>query len=497
MILKAFTSKLKNYEISVEIDNLLIRPGGRDLYHIDKLTSNNITVNINLFQLIYAIGTVQARRFNPSNRQKFTDYEYLIEKIKDEIELKIKLTEVRNILDSEKLGDLSEDLGVGVAVCVSDYLYGLEKSTLTKISGKGLRPDMKAFTKINHEIVIESKGSATSETSLMGRLPHAIDQKRAVLSDISVVSLTLLNENDVCKNWFYDPPNINNEGDWKMRKAILKAQHYASAFSFIGQSQLSKYFSYMSKKIEDGSNVELINQKERLFNKIKKDYIAITISNNLYYGTIEKIEDGTYQFLGVNESLLSYEGFINFEEKYIDETVKQDKNLFYLFKDGICIGEIKDLTPYDNQLKNKSIKYYQENTRISDLDYMNALAFIEYISYLFKQNDFIVEVVDGSRDMGIDLIVKKYGKQFNVQIKQMRPAKEIGSLDRIACFASNSYPIIFITNARLNKRLKVDKSLVNQELNMQEASNYFIVIDRDKLKEIIFENKKLESVIFG
>jgi len=475
MVFESLTSKLRNFEILVHVDDQFIRPMGRDIYEVDRLDSNTIIVNINQYELIYAIGTIQTRRFNPSKRQKFMDKLDLIEKIKREREFKVDITGIREVLDSERLGKISEDFGVGIAVLVADYLFQLDKSKLIKIQGNGLRPDIKCLTSQQHEITIESKGY-TNDRNLNQQINHAIEQKNSVKTDIHAVSLTLIKENSISENWFKDPPPINDEDDYEYKAKLFKLEHYASVFRFLGQTELNKYFNFMRLKLSNPNDNYLINLKETLYLKIKKGYIKIKVDNYIYLGNIEEIEEGKYQFLGIDENLLSIDSFFNFAEREEDKTHTEAGNFFYIYRDGICVGEISNLEPYE-ELKSIKIRNYQEATTITDLDTMNLISFEKYIKYLFIKNGF---KVDNSKEFEADLVVTKKNKKYFVEIKQFERTEAIKELHDY----SKKKEFILITNRSVQYKKK-------------PIQNNLIIIDRTLLKEIVKKHSKLSEVIFG
>lgn len=93
---RRLTASSDSRNVSVIIDNRLIRPNGRASYSIDQLQQNTALININLFRLVYLIGTVQVRRLNPSNRDKFYDFEYILSYLKRDPELKVEISLIRN-----------------------------------------------------------------------------------------------------------------------------------------------------------------------------------------------------------------------------------------------------------------------------------------------------------------------------------------------------------------------------------------------------------------
>lgn len=466
-------SRVKNYNILVKVDSNLIIPS-RVRYPVDMLTNSELTIQINQFKLIHAIGSIQSRRFSPSNRQKFTDKEDLIEKIKDDDDFKVEIDKIRILLGSETLGKISEDFGVGIAVLVADYLYNIDLTTLHRITEHGKRPDIKCSTSYGDELVVESKGYS-NYTNLRSQLSNAQIQKRSIVSDIHAVSLTLLSEDSISTNEFIDPPSQRNEMDKELVLRIQKAKHYSAVFSFIGQSELSKYFSYMKNRLEETEDVNILNKKENLYWKIKKDYKEYRIEGNIYKGTLERVNDEKLIFLGIDQNLLTYEGFYNFQEYHSEiEHYPNEKDFFYVYRDGICVGEIFN----DNLQENNEIQHFQKRTRISDIDDMNIISFEKYIEFLFIENGYDVNKVKNLYDMGYDLEILKNNKSYKVEIKHFSPNSKLSKFYSY----DKSLADIIITNGTL------EQSLISKRNNA-------IVIDRAYLKDICKKNSLLESII--
>ncbi|MGG1679524.1 restriction endonuclease [Neobacillus sp. NRS-1170] len=466
-------SRVKNYNILVKVDTNLINPT-RVRYPVDLLTNSEFTIQINQFKLIYAIGSIQSRRFNPSNRQKFTDKEDLIEKIKDDNDFKVEIDRIRNLLGSETLGKISEDFGVGIAVLVADYLYNIDLTTLHRITEHGKRPDIKCMTSYGEELVVESKGY-TNYNNLRGQLSNAQIQKRSISSDIHTVSLTLLNQDSISTNEFIDPPSQPNEKNKELIIKIQKAKHYSAVFSFIGQSELSKYFSFMKNRLEETEDVNILNKKESLYRKIKKDYREYSIDGRIYKGTLERINDEKLIFLGIDQNLLSYEGFYNFQEYHSDfEHYPNEQDFFYVYRDGICVGEISS----DNFSEDIEIHHFQKKTRISDIDDMNIISFEKYIEFLFVENGYSVNNLKNNYDKGYDFEISKNNKSYKVQIKK------VSSVNKTNKFYSYDMSIadILITNGIIEQPIK-------------SRRDNTIIIDREHLMEICKKNSLLESII--
>ena len=121
MLIKEILQRYRILRISVTIDQQLLS----HLECSDRLSTERI-VNINLYKLIYAIGTIQTRRFAPSNRMKFLDKSDLIEKIfTNTNDFRIRISEIRQNGGQEVLASISEDFGVGISVVIAESLFNL------------------------------------------------------------------------------------------------------------------------------------------------------------------------------------------------------------------------------------------------------------------------------------------------------------------------------------------------------------------------------------
>lgn len=243
--------------IAVEIDPVLLP----DLKTEDKHTTQRI-ISFNLYRLIYNIGIIQSRRFATSNRLKFLDKVDLIEKIyTDTNEFRIRINDIRDKRGPETLTSISEDFGIGISIVIAEGLFNINSSTVQKIYGTGRRPDWKCQLVDDRIFVVEAKG-ATSIATSDGQEIHALDQKTREPGDIRIASLTVLNENAISTNRYLDPPIQNEDKSPEMQKHILRAGHYASVFSFLGNSKLSRYYSQMRKRLEGSITPYEQNQKK-------------------------------------------------------------------------------------------------------------------------------------------------------------------------------------------------------------------------------------------
>ncbi|PZR23220.1 MAG: hypothetical protein DI539_03785 [Flavobacterium psychrophilum] len=468
-----------NRQISVEIDPLLLP----DLNTLDKVTTSRI-ININLYKLIYNIGAIQTRRFAPSNRMKFLDKADLVEKIYSNTnEFRIKIADIRQATGSETIKTISEDFGVGISVAIAEKLFNIKTSTIQRIYGNTKRPDWKCQMVDNRVLVVEAKGAISIQTSNNQRA-NAIAQKRRETGDVRVASLTVLNEDSISTNRFIDPPITTGEISPIMENHILRAGHYASVFSFLVNSRLSKYYSQMRKRLEGSITLPEQNLKNRDFRDLLFNGPMVNYDNKSFAGSFYKIDDQKFLFVGVDSELLSYEGFLNFREYEEDIDVENSNSHYILYKDGVLIIEINDIQQYSNIVDVQTIDNYQDKITISDIDEMNELSFAKFFKYILEKNRF-TEITDVSlrNDTGVDLSAKYNGIKCFFEFKILK-RKKISLLE--SKFLSNhnyeNVKLIFVTNAIVNK-------------NDLARNINIIIIDRNKLEYLIKNKTSLQEIL--
>lgn len=389
----------QNKKISVTIDPLL-------LPHIDSRdrTTHTRDVSFNIYRLIYHIGTIQSRRFATSNRLKFFDKTDLIEKIYDNTEeFRVKIDEIRRVNGSETLTTISEDFGVGISVIIAENLFRIKRSTIQKIYGTGRRPDWKCQMADNRILVTEGKGSISIQTSNNQEV-DALDQKTREPGDIKIASLTVIKENSISETRYLDPPAEGSETLPIMENHILRAGHYASVFSFLGNSKLSMYYSQMRKRLEGLITPEEQGLKDEVFWDLRYNYPLIPYKGEDFVGTFYQVEDSMYMFVGVDRRLLSYRGFIDYKEFDNDTDEVINDNHFILYKDGVLLIEINNLDDFSDIVDRERISNYQENITISDIDEMNEISFTKSFIYILQKNNFVNIIEESlSNNLQIDL----------------------------------------------------------------------------------------------
>lgn len=480
-LIRDIAALFQNKNILVDIDPLL-------LPHIkcaDKVTTQR-TLSFNLYRLIYHIGTIQSRRFAPSNRLKFLDKVDLLEKIyADTNDFRVKIDQIRQVNGSETLVSISEDFGIGISVVIAESLFNTKRSTIQKIYGTGRRPDWKCQLTDNRIFVAEGKGSISAATSSVQEV-NALDQKTKEPGDIRIASITVLNENSISRNRYLDPPIVNDSVPPEMQNHILRAGHYASVFSFLGNSRLSRYYSQMRKRLEGIITSQEQNLKDQVFRDLRYNAPTVLFKQQEFVGSFYNIENETYLFVGVDKRLLSYQGFISYSEfeSDIEETVED--NIFILYKDGVLVIEIQNIEYFANIINPSQIKNYQENITISDIDEMNEISFSKYFEFILKENDFTnITEETLTNDLFVDLTATKGDETYYFEFKILKN-KRIGrnSIQQISEFSRriDFGKIILVTNARLN----------NTTIN----DNNVVVIDRDKLDQLT-KNSRLLSDLVG
>lgn len=478
--LRDIAALFQNKNISVDIDPVLLPL----IKCMDKVTTPR-NISFNLYRLIYHIGTIQSRRFATSNRMKFLDKVDLVEKIYIYTnEFRVKINEIRQVNGSETLVSISEDFGIGLSVVIAESLFNTKRSTIQKIYGTGKRPDWKCQLIDNRILVVEGKGSISLQTSATQEV-NAMIQKTKEPGDIRVASLSVLNENDISNTRYLDPPIENDNISPEMQNNILRAGHYASVFSFLGNSKLSRYYSQMRKRLEGIITSQEQNLKEQTFRELRSNGPTINFKNEQFVGSFYEVETKNYLFVGVDRRLLSYQGFISYNEFEYDEEEIISDNIFILYKDGVLVIEITNIEYFSNIINTNEIKNFQENITITDIDEMNEISFSKYFEYLLSTNDFTQIIVQTySNNILVDLSARKNGETYFFEFKIFKN-KRIGksAIRQLTEFRRRitTGRIVLVTNAPLN----------TPELNLENL----IIIDRAKLEQLTKNSKLLTELV--
>jgi len=473
-----------NKEIEVEIDPIL---ASELINHSSHFSScGNQRVVFSLFDLINSIGTIQTRIEKPSLRSKFDVNSDLFSWLENDSEFKIKIA----LNDAEAKKRISEDFGIGLAAVITDKLFGIKTNTLTKIASYGKRPDFQCTTNLNKFMVIEGKGTF-SNSKRIAQITSALIQKAAKPADIKIASSSLLKTSKISNVKYVDPSVIPPDDPEYMRR-ILMAYHYSQAFNYIGQKDLSKYFSLMAKRIMHDRNFREYGTKEKMFEDIKRDYLRIKLNDYAFLGRLDLLEEGKYVFSGFDERLLWPAGFLDFEEYPEPYTFKSEENQFNISRDGICLGFIDDITklPKDlaeaiqYQIRSGTVKHYQEYTTIDDIDIMGQLSFYDFFAYLLRSIGFNFSLHKETRDNPRgDFFLEYKKKHIIIELKKSSGYISVSNIRRLIGRAGNSR-ILLVTNGRIN----------NESRDFIRHNN-LAVISRNELIETIRNKYHLIEIL--
>ncbi|HEY4325133.1 MAG TPA: PD-(D/E)XK nuclease domain-containing protein [Mucilaginibacter sp.] len=446
-MISSYLNTFRRLRVEVDIDPLL-----QPFLDCHDNVSLTRVVEVGIFKLIYMIGTIQTRRYAPSNRQKFSDKSDLLEKIDATGgEFRVRLSSIRGGPGSEALTSISEDFGVGLSVLIAKELFNLKDSTIQRLYGTEKRPDWSGQTMRAQTLVVESKG-ASSEPTRQTQGIRALAQKNRRQADIRVASLTLIKENQISHTRLVDPPADEPDLDPQQQRHILRAGHYASVFSFLGHSALSRYFTQMRKRIMQTISRGEQLDKDRMFFQIRNDYVQIDFSGRTYAGTFTQTAVNAYLFIGVDRELVSYEGFLNFEDHREDEERILDDNYYIRYQDGVLVIEITNIQVFAQQVFISAIPNYQQFTTITDIDVMTEFSFEKFWLYILNRNGFSVNTEIVFSEPRVDIISFTEGLTYAFELKlfkrrQLSPRDAEDAISQLN--RGNADRRVLVTNAEI------------------------------------------------
>lgn len=349
----------------------------------------NVTLPIRLFDLLKNLGCVQPRRTKPSFLKSLMDYGYLLERLYSTPELKLKIQETREQMGSETLQEVSELMGIGLSVTVVSKLYDVQQSTIQKIIGvSSTRPDWKCCLKSGESLLVEAKGSSSRDTSKK-QLTHAVEQKQAQNGDIKIATATILNETKASSMKIKDPTIFPEDNNGNMKQHVYRANHYASVFSFLGDDVLCLYFEKMAKRLSGKIKSTEMNDKQNMFETLSYDNPFVTIGKKDFSGHLYNIQTDQFQkqflFVGVDTKLLSYHGFMDYQESDDEIQVTKNDNQFFIHTDGIMIVNVLNPDSFMEEYQIKSIGVSLDQIALSDIDSIRGNSFKRYVKYLLEK----------------------------------------------------------------------------------------------------------------
>ena len=360
----------------------------------------NARIPIRLFDLLKGLGSVQSKRLKPSLMKSLMDFDYLLELIANDPKLKLKIADIKANNGSELLTVVSGDLGIGLSVVVTSQLFDVDKSTICKIIGTGRRPDWKCLLKDGRVMLVESKGSTSRATS-NNQLTDAVDQKNHYPGDVRIATATLLNETVSSKMRIVDPPVVADGNVGNMRRHVFRANHYASVFSFMGEEVLSLYFEKMAKRLSGEIREAEMEDKEMMYNELQYHAPSLEYGGVEYCGHLYYTGPDQFVFLGVDKRLLSYRGFIGYEDAEEDQMREYRGNEYVIYTDGIIVVNIKNSNTFFDENPIESIGLGYDHIVLSDIDAIRGSSFKRYVKYLLEKCGGMVDVEDnGSLQVG-------------------------------------------------------------------------------------------------
>lgn len=444
------------------------------------LVKDNILLNLD--KIVYATAAIMTLDKRATKKQKIQEVISML----NFVDMRAKwLRSIGIPRDLDIQNKIAERFGIGISVCVLDYLYKIKWGTLIKIpaSNKKRSADYKCFAKVSRQrrsrsIIVESKGSLSSY-----RLAVAAEQKNAERANIKIASsVVLTSQNSVCK--MKDPP-INSDKNQLFQERLLLTNHYIRVFNLIGQPQLSRYFKMMKGRIKEGDRYLGLSNKQKVFRDIRDNYFKVKKDNKTFAGRVDYLGGNKYIFTGLDIDLIFYEGFYNFNE-YESELVFNlgKSNKFIAHKDGICIGYIDNINGLPENyrlrviqdLEDSKIKHIQEYTTIVDIDYMDGTDVEKYFKYIFNNLNIRYNQEYKENEQRYDFLINYKGKNFIVEINKFLPYRETKRIDfKFEYFQKLNTPVIYIANTI------VPKEYYKKYDNIK-------IIDRSLLKKIIKKN---------
>lgn len=357
----------------------------------------NVQIPIRLIDFLKGLGSVQPKRANPSLMTSLMDYAYLLERLSDDPELKLKIQETRNVIGSEMLTEVSELMGIGLSVVVMSQLFDVQKSTITKIIGVTTRrPDWTCYLNDGQVLLVEAKGSISQATSNK-QLKDAVEQKNSMDGDVKVAAASVLKETASSKMTIVDPPIGNGGNGDEMMRHVYRANHYAAVFSFLGDDVLSLYFEKMSKRLSGRIWEGEMEDKELMFNELRNYTPHVMISNQSYSGHLYGPFGDSYLYLGIDIRLLYYQGFMEFVDSETDIQVEKDNNQYLIQSDGVLVVQVNNPRQFMEEHHVESIGVSVDNIALRDIDSLRGNSFKRYVKYLLDKCYESVKWTDGGR----------------------------------------------------------------------------------------------------
>lgn len=347
--------------------------------------TNHADIPINLMDLLIGIGSVQSKRIQPSLQKSLMDYDFLIDYLTDNPELRIRISETKATLGSEFLKEVSELMGIGLSVVVASKIFDVQPSTISKITDTPRkRPDWNCCLNNNQTLIVEAKGSTSASTSKQ-QMKKAVEQKLSKAGDVRIATATVLNESSCSCMTITDPPGIEDFENNSMKRHIFRANHYTSVFSFLGDEELCLYFEKMAKRLSGMIGPSEMEDKEQMYKELSYQNPHIYVGGRSFAGHLYGPFNRKYVYLGVDSRLLSYNGFMVFKDSDEEKNINEDDNQYLIKPDGVIVANIQNAEAFMREHQLQSIQIGYDNIALSDIDSIRAISFKRYVKYLLEK----------------------------------------------------------------------------------------------------------------
>jgi len=448
-------------------------------------TPLSTTIPIRLFKLIYSTASVHTRRHSPTWRMKIKEKDDLLEYIDPASPELILLKSPDPEINTRN----SADMGVGVAACVVDHFYKIRWSTLSRIVSTKSRPDFTVHSSSNKSIVVEAKGTRYLHHHRTQK-KKAAKQKSKLQADINLSSCTLFCDS-ASKVVLRDPPAISIN-DPEYNYLLQKADHYCRTMNLIGQKELSVYFDFMRKRILNDKDFKEYPIKEDLYRKIKGDYVTVQKNGRTYRGAVKRIAGDSLMFCGVDDELISLQGFKDFRN-YGEDSFQQDgDNTFCSFRDGVCLFYLEDMNReagLQREIRRSYIPNYQDETELDDIKSMSEYSLTTFFKYLIEKLGGRVIYESALPPMRPDLLCRFGSGLIPCEVKKrFSPEKFNQTILRLKDF---------VAIHRTHAPVLIVADYVPEEFHRIAIDKELLLIDLFKISEILREHSRLKQYMMG
>lgn len=375
-----------------------------------QISNTNNYLDFRPIELVILLGAFQS--LHKSSILSMLDYTYLKDYIDPSvIDFKIMINQLRQNYGPEGIGQVSTDLGHGFALITLKKLLNTQPKNIKKIIRTGTRPDFEAQSDHNHLIYAEGKGSINKSTSLK-QIEKGITQKTSnTHAHFGLVSAIHIKENNISMLKLIDPEGEGSSRTKRMQ-AITRSQYYSGLFNFIGLHELCRYFQLMEKRLISAPEDEWIDEKEKMFNKIKDSYVRLRFNGEQYYGVLKSSDNLDVIFTGIRNDAIYYNDFLG-ENNIINQSqIDNDgENYFFFPESKIIIAILSDPEKFIDNYIPPEVGIWS----VKDLAMSNEIVALNLIHKWLETEGAIVTF---SKSKNSDLTFFYGNKEFELEYKK-------------------------------------------------------------------------------